>query len=152
MINRVNSYTARGLFYRYFIGIIKVLTAYCQLEMYMPDVTAIELWWHQPNISDMWRFQHTSVWYLERPETTKLTYLPLDKMAAISQPIFSKIFSWTKRFVFWFESHRSLSLKVLLTITKVQIMAWRRIGDKPLSVPMLTQFTDIYMRHNGEMS
>ena len=29
----------------------------------------------------------------------------------------------------------------------VQIMAWRRIGDKPLSEPMLTQFTDAYMRH-----
>ena len=35
----------------------------------------------------------------------------------------------------------------------VQIMAWRRIGDKPLSEPMLTQFTDAYyMLHHGEMS
>ena len=29
----------------------------------------------------------------------------------------------------------------------VQIMAWRRKGDKPLSEPMLTRFTDAYMRH-----
>ena len=29
----------------------------------------------------------------------------------------------------------------------VQIMAWRRTGDKPLSEPMLTQFIDPYMRH-----
>ena len=29
----------------------------------------------------------------------------------------------------------------------VQIMAWRRPGDKPLSEPMLTQFTEAYMRH-----
>ena len=29
----------------------------------------------------------------------------------------------------------------------VQIMAWRRIGDKPLSEPMLIQFIDAYMRH-----
>ena len=28
----------------------------------------------------------------------------------------------------------------------VQIMAWRRKGDKPLSEPMLSQFTDAYMR------
>ena len=28
----------------------------------------------------------------------------------------------------------------------VQIMAWRRIGDKLLSKPMLTQYTDAYMR------
>ena len=29
----------------------------------------------------------------------------------------------------------------------IYIMAWRRIGDKPLSEPMLTRFTDAYMRH-----
>ena len=29
----------------------------------------------------------------------------------------------------------------------VQIMAWRRIGDKPLSEPMLRHFSDEYMRH-----
>ena len=33
----------------------------------------------------------------------------------------------------------------------VQIMAWRRIGDKPLSEPLLTQFTDAYVRYQGEM-
>ena len=31
----------------------------------------------------------------------------------------------------------------------VQILAWRRIGDKPLFEPMLTQITDAYMRHLG---
>ena len=34
----------------------------------------------------------------------------------------------------------------------VQIMAWRRIGDKPLSEPMMTQFNDAYMRHSASMS
>ena len=34
----------------------------------------------------------------------------------------------------------------------VQVMAWRRTGDKPLSEPMLTQFTDAYMGHWWEMS
>ena len=29
----------------------------------------------------------------------------------------------------------------------VQVMAWRRTGDKPLPEPMITQFTDAYMRH-----
>ena len=29
----------------------------------------------------------------------------------------------------------------------VQIMAWRRPGDKPLFEPMLNQFTDANMRH-----
>ena len=29
----------------------------------------------------------------------------------------------------------------------IQIMTWRRIGDKPLSEPMLTRITDGYIRH-----
>ena len=29
----------------------------------------------------------------------------------------------------------------------VQVMAWRRIGDKPLPELMMTQFIDAYMRH-----
>ena len=28
-----------------------------------------------------------------------------------------------------------------------QVMVWRRTGDKPLPDPMLTQFTEAYMRH-----
>ena len=28
----------------------------------------------------------------------------------------------------------------------VQVMAWRRTGDKPLPEPMMAQFTDAYMR------
>ena len=34
----------------------------------------------------------------------------------------------------------------------VQVMACRQTGDKPLPETMLTQFTDAYMRHWGEMS
>ena len=33
----------------------------------------------------------------------------------------------------------------------VQVMAWHRTGNKPLSEPMLTRFTDAYMQHQGEM-
>ena len=29
----------------------------------------------------------------------------------------------------------------------VQVMAWHRTGTKPLPEPMLTQFTDAYMRN-----
>ena len=31
----------------------------------------------------------------------------------------------------------------------VEILAWHRIGDKPLSEPMLTRFTDAFMRNKG---
>ena len=34
----------------------------------------------------------------------------------------------------------------------VQVMARCRTGDEPLPEPMLTRFTDAYMRHWGEMS
>ena len=34
----------------------------------------------------------------------------------------------------------------------VQIMAWRRLGDKPLSEPMMVSFTDAYMRHSASVS
>ena len=44
-----------------------------------------------------------------------LIHLPMDKMAAILQAMFSIAFSWMKFFVFWF--HRSLFLRVQLTIS-----------------------------------
>ena len=34
----------------------------------------------------------------------------------------------------------------------VQIMAWCRTGDKPLSGPMMTQLNDAYMHHSASMS
>ena len=45
-----------------------------------------------------------------------LTHLPLHKMATISQSTFWNAFSWMKNFVFWFEFHWSLFLRVQLTI------------------------------------
>ena len=72
--------------------------------------------------------------------------LSLIKMVAISQTPFSNAFLWSKKHEFkcrW-------SLFVINdTPALVQIMALRRPGDKPLSEPMLTRFTDAYMRHLG---
>ena len=34
----------------------------------------------------------------------------------------------------------------------VQIMAWRRSGDKPLSEPMMAWLNDAYMRHSASIS
>ena len=33
-----------------------------------------------------------------------------------------------------------------IMLALAQVMAWRWAGDKPLPEPMLTQFTDTYMR------
>ena len=80
--------------------------------------------------------------------------LPLDKMAAIlAEDIFKCIFL-TENFCILIR----ISLKCVPqgpfdnNPALVQIMAWRRIGDKPLSEPMLTRFIDAYMEHYGEMS
>ena len=60
--------------------------------------------------------------------------LPLVKMAAISQKIFSYAFSWMKSLVFWSEFHWSMFLNQINNDRAlVYIMAWRRIGCKPLS-------------------
>ena len=53
-----------------------------------------------------------------------LTHLPLDKMVAISQTTFSNAFSWMKSFVFWFEFHWSLFLRVQLTICQHWFRKW----------------------------
>ena len=34
----------------------------------------------------------------------------------------------------------------------VKVMALRRTGDKPLPEPMMTRFSDAYMRHPASMS
>ena len=82
-------------------------------------------------------------------KTVSSTHLPLDKMAAnLADDIF--------KCIFLNENYRitiQISLKFVPmsqvdnTPALVQVMAWRQTGDKPLSEPMLTWFTDAYMRH-----
>ena len=85
------------------------------------------------------------------PYVTDSTHLPLDKMmTAISRTTFANEFSWMKNFEFWLRFRWNLFLMVQLKITQHWfrfLMAWRRIGDKPLSEPMLTWLTDACMRH-----
>ena len=78
-----------------------------------------------------------------------LTYHRPAKMAAVSQSAFSSEFSWMKNLVFWFEFHWIYVPKGPTDNNPalVYTMAWRRIGDRPLSEPMLTRFTDTHMRH-----
>ena len=83
------------------------------------------------------------------PSMKMLTHLPLDKIASVSQTIFSNAFSWMKNFVFFvlislkFVPKGPIDNKSVL----VKVMAWRRIGDKPLCETMFTRFSDAYMRH-----
>ena len=77
-----------------------------------------------------------------------LTYLPLDNMAAVSLIIFSDAFSWMINLYFdWISPKFIPKGPIDNNLKLVQIMAWRQLGDKPLSEPTLTWITDAYMRH-----
>ena len=77
-----------------------------------------------------------------------LTHLPLDKMTAmLADDNFKCIFVYENRIPIptslKFIPRGPIDNKPVL----FQVMAWRRLGDKPLSEPMLTLFTGAYMRH-----
>ena len=82
------------------------------------------------------------------------TYLPLDKMADIltGDNFGCILLNENDRILIWisvkFVPRSPIGNKPAL----VQVMAWRRTGDKPLPETTLIQFTDAYMRHYGEMS
>ena len=83
-----------------------------------------------------------------------LTHLPLDKMAAIvADDNFKCMFVNENnkipiRISLKFVPRSPIDSKPAL----VRVMAWRRIGEKPLPEPVWTHTTDAYMRHYGEMS
>ena len=105
--------------------------------------TAFMQHWFQDNLSQRCRHNESLV------HLKWLTHLTVDKMAAISQTIFSDAFSWMKNITFWLNfSPESVSKGPTENDPAlVQIRAWLQIGDKPLSEPILTRFTDAYMRH-----
>ena len=58
-----------------------------------------------------------------------LTHVPLVKMATISQTTFLNVFSWMKKFVFFFKVHWGLFLRVQLTITQHWCIDLARNGN-----------------------
>ena len=75
--------------------------------------------------------------------------LDTDKMAAISQTILSDAFFVNEKFYILIKIPLKFVPKCPIDNNPalVQIMAWCRKGDKPLSAPMLTTFADAYMQH-----
>ena len=72
------------------------------------------------------------------------THLPLSKMAGIFKCIFMN-----EKFCVFIQNSLKFVPKGPIDNKSmmVQVIAWRRTGDNPLSEPMLTQFTDANMRH-----
>ena len=61
-----------------------------------------------------------------------------------------RCFLWMKRFAFWLKFHWSPiwhDVPFDNSLALAKIMARRRIGDKPLSEPMLSRFTGAFMQH-----
>ena len=79
--------------------------------------------------------------------------IPRGQIAAISQTTCSNAFLWMKKNVFWFKFHWRFYLRVQLTISQHGFRQY--IGAKKATShylkPMLTQFLDAYMRHEGGM-
>ena len=77
--------------------------------------------------------------------SSQLTHLPLDKVAAIlaDDNFRSTFFNVNDRTLI----RISLKFPIDNKPASVQVMAWHQTSDKPLPEPMLTQFTDAYMWH-----
>ena len=75
-------------------------------------------------------------------------------MAAVSaDDIFKRIFLNENYRLFVLISLRYVPNGLIINLPPlVQMMAWRRPGDKPLSEPMVAEFTDAYMRHSASIS
>ena len=88
------------------------------------------------------------------PGDIMLTRWSLYNMATMSQTTFSCSFSCMKSIVFWFKFHWNLFPNGPINNMPglVQIMAWHQSCAKPLSEPMMVQFTDVYMQHSASRS
>ena len=82
-----------------------------------------------------------------RSTVTGVTYWSRDKTADVRQT------TTTNKFPLYFDSNVSdvCSRGSDCQMSLVQVMAWCRNGAKPLPEPMMTQFGDVYMRHQASM-
>ena len=94
---------------------------------------------HHLSCGKWWKMQTFSMLPQNDSAYKGLTHWGWDKMSTIFQATFSNAFSWMKMYKFLLRF--SLKFVPRGTINKipalVQIMVWRRPGDKPLSEPMV---------------
>ena len=101
---------------------------------------------------DIWRCGTPS--YLWTSCIDYSTHWGRDKIATISQTSFSRAFPWMTTFsILKKDSLKYVHLGPIYKMASlVQIMAWRRTGDGPLSEPILVCFIDAYMHHPASMN
>ena len=75
-------------------------------------------------------------------------------MAAILQTFSDAFFLMKTLNKFQMKFHWNMFLRVKIDnmLALVEIMAWHGTGTEPLSDPMMTQFTDAYVRHPTSVS
>ena len=122
------------------------------------------VWWrnmvyqtrmHHQNINTPWHTNNVVIPGSSKISTPNCHYLitPWAKWPPFCRRYFQmhfrewKVLYFDKKFTDFFVSDGSIASYPAL----VWIMAWRRIGDKPLSEAMLTRFTDAYMQHQREI-
>ena len=90
------------------------------------------------------------LWMTKAVCPPKLAHLPLNKITDISQTL-SDAFSFIEKFCIWIVMSLKFVPKAPIDNKSalVQAMTWCWTNNKPLSEPMLTQFTDAYMWHLG---
>ena len=103
------------LFETEILNVYKILIgSHISYMILRPDYEIVDMvrdcpaWLNFKEVPKVFKDVHESMW----------THFPLDKMAAISQAIFSDALLRTRSFVFWFEIHWSLFRRVRLTITQ----------------------------------
>ena len=109
----------------------RLMTSSCRRHTLWNYTSSLCCWWHAI-ILFLWEYHGhlvTNLWCFDQNvkciimfhtmfideishNLPCLTHLPLDKMAAFSQTIFSDAFMWMKSFAFWFKFHWSLFLRV----------------------------------------
>ena len=80
------------------------------------------------------------------------TLTPRQNDRQFAYDIFKRIFVNKKVRIFIQVSMKYVPNGPINNKSLVQIMAWCRLGDKPLSEPVMIYLTDAYMRHSASMS
>ena len=95
------------------------------------------IWRHYNSYNGSLRSPHIlRLWWFT--QSVHLIHRGRDKIADISQTTFSKAFSWMMLGISLKSSLKFLTKVPINNITTlIQVMAWRRLGDKPLSEPMM---------------
>ena len=123
------------------VSTLEILKGLYLIFWYYDSKHGVVMWLR---INDSLRFYISEVM-----DTFALTHWGRGKIAAILQMTVWNAFSWMKMYEFRFRFHWNLfELKVQINniLVLVQMMAWRRPGDKPLSEPMMvSSLTHIYV-------